>query len=59
MKGNDWKEKVKTIFRLRFLLPVSLGAVLAAVILRIVQLNVAVDFGSFRVKICDTLMKRR
>ncbi len=46
MKGNDWKEKVKTIFRLRFLLPVSLGAVLAAVILRIVQLNVAVDFAT-------------
>lgn len=44
MKGNEWKEKLKTLFRLRFLLPVSLGAVIAAVIVRIVQLHVAIDF---------------
>jgi len=40
----EWKDKLKQIFRLKNLLPISLIAVVAAVFLRIIQLNVAIDF---------------
>ncbi len=44
MKGNHLGKKLKMLFRLRFLLPVSLGVLIAAVATRIIQLFVAVDF---------------
>lgn len=46
----EQKEKLKQIFRLSRFLPVSLGAVSAALLVRILQLNLAVDFatGFFR-----------
>lgn len=42
----EQKEKLKQIFRLSRFLPVSLGAVSAALLVRILQLNLAVDFAT-------------
>ena len=42
----EQKEKLKQIFRLSRFLPVSLGVVSAALLVRILQLNLAVDFAT-------------
>ncbi len=41
-----WKEIPKRVFGLKHLLPISIAAVIAAVMVRIIQLNVAVDLST-------------